>query len=149
MSTQVRFNTDTHYAFTRIHPVADTSHITRKHLDIPYASLSPTQKLHIYLPEKTGKPFPLMLAIHGGAFMACDKADDHVLPMLEGLKRGCAVAALNYRLTWEAIFPDGVQDVKAAVRWVRANALRYHFDPDWIASWGDSAGMLQLRSPAF
>ena len=54
--------------------------------------------------------------------MGCDKADVQVLPMLEGLKRGYAVVAVNYRLSWEAIFPAPVHDVKAAVRWIRANA---------------------------
>jgi acetyl esterase/lipase len=72
--------------------------------------------------------------------MGCDKADLQVLPMLEGLKRGYAVAAVNYRMSLEAKFPALVQDVKAAVRWVRANSGRYHLDPQKIAAWGGSAG---------
>jgi acetyl esterase/lipase len=60
--------------------------------------------------------------------------------MLEGLRRGYAVVAVNYRLSWEAIFPALVHDAKAAVRWIRANAGQYHFDPNWIAAWGGSAG---------
>jgi len=60
--------------------------------------------------------------------------------MLEGLKRGYAVVAINYRLSGEARFPALVHDAKAAVRWIRANAQRYHFDPDRIAAWGGSAG---------
>ncbi len=63
-----------------------------------------------------------------------------ILPMLEGLKRHYAVVAVNYRLSWEATFPALVHDVKAAVRWIRANAQRYHLDPDRIAAWGGSAG---------
>ena len=50
--------------------------------------------------------------------------------MLEGLKRGYAVVAVNYRLSGEAQFPALVQDAKAAVRWIRANAQRYGFDPE-------------------
>jgi acetyl esterase/lipase len=80
------------------------------------------------------------MSIHGGAFMGCDKADIQVLPMLEGLKRSYAVVAVNYRLSWEATFPALVHDVKAAVRWIRAYAQRYHLDPDRIAAWGGSAG---------
>jgi acetyl esterase/lipase len=72
--------------------------------------------------------------------MGCDKADMQILPALEGLKRGYAVVALNYRLSWEAIFPALVQDVKAAVRWVRENAKWYYLDPTRIAAWGGSAG---------
>lgn len=140
MSTQPRFDPNTHYAIEELHPAADTSHVTRKYLDIPYANLSPAQKLDIYLPEREDEPYPVILSIHGGAFMGGDKSDEQVLPMLEGLKRGYAVVALNYRLSWEAIFPALVQDVKAAVRWVRANAVKYNFNPDWIASWGASAG---------
>jgi acetyl esterase/lipase len=72
--------------------------------------------------------------------MGCDKADMQVLPMLEGLKRGYAVVAVNYRLSWEAKFPALVHDVKAAVRWIRANARRYGLDPARIVAWGGSAG---------
>ena len=72
--------------------------------------------------------------------MGCDKADMQVMPMLEGLKRGYAVVSINYRMSGEAPFPALVQDAKAAVRWVRANARRYLFDPQRIAAWGGSAG---------
>jgi acetyl esterase/lipase len=135
-----RFDPTTHYAVEEMHPDADTSHVKRKYLDVPYAGLSPLQKLDIYLPEEGKGPFPVIVSIHGGAFMGCDKADLQVLPMLEGLKRGYAVVAVNYRLSWEARFPALVHDVKAAVRWIRANAQRYHLDPDRIAAWGGSAG---------
>jgi acetyl esterase/lipase len=137
---QKRFDPLTHYAIEEIHPQANTEHIERKFLDISYASLSPAQKLDIYLPDEVLGPYPIILSIHGGAFMGCDKSDAQVMPMLEGLKRGYAVVAVNYRLSWEALFPALVHDVKAAVRWVRANAKEYNFDPDRIASWGGSAG---------
>jgi acetyl esterase/lipase len=114
--------------------------IKRKFIDVPYAHLSPAQKLDIYLPDKGDGPFPVIVSIHGGAFMMCDKGDTQVMPMLEGLKRGYAVIAVNYRLSGEAKFPALVHDVKAAVRWIRANAQQYHFDPSKIAAWGGSAG---------
>jgi len=129
-----------HYAIQDIHPPAHTDQIKRKYLDIPYAGLSPAQKLDIYLPEDGAGPFPVIVSIHGGAFMGCDKADMQVMPMLEGLKRGYAVVAINYRLSWEAKFPALVQDVKAAMRWIRAHAQRYLLDPNKIAAWGGSAG---------
>ena len=72
--------------------------------------------------------------------MGCDKADGQVMPMLEGLKRGYAVVSVNYRLSGEAKFPAQIHDVKAAVRWIRAEAARYGFDPHRIAAWGGSAG---------
>ena len=140
MSPRKRFDPNTHYAVQEAPPAANTDHVTRKFLDIPYADLSPAQKLDIYLPDEGEGPFPVIVSLHGGAFMGCDKADMQVLPMLEGLKRGYAVVAVNYRLSWEAKFPALVHDVKAAVRWIRANAQRYHLDPGKIAAWGGSAG---------
>lgn len=129
-----------HYAILEAPPRANTEHIIRKFLDISYAQISPAQKLDIYLPDEGDGPFPVILAIHGGAFMGCDKADMQVLPMLEGLKRGYAIVSINYRLSWEAKFPALVQDAKAAVRWVRGNAQQYLFNPHQIAAWGGSAG---------
>jgi acetyl esterase/lipase len=129
-----------HYAIQDTPPAADTSHVKRKFLDIPYAKLSSAEKLDIYLPDHGDGPFPVIVSIHGGAFMGCDKADLQVLPMLGGLERGYAVVAINYRLSGEAKFPALVLDRKAAVRWIRANASHYHFDPDRIAAWGGSAG---------
>jgi acetyl esterase/lipase len=140
MNQKIFFDPATHYAIAELHPQANTDHISRKILNIPYASMSPAQKLDIYLPDGEGRLFPVILSIHGGAFMGCDKSDAQVMPMLEGLKRGYAVVALNYRLSWEAQFPALVQDAKAAVRWVRANAQKFDFDPEKIAAWGGSAG---------
>jgi acetyl esterase/lipase len=129
-----------HYAIQATQPLANTEHIKRKILDIPYADQSPAQKLDIYLPDDIPDLKPVIVSIHGGAFMGCDKSDMQVMPMLEGLLRGYAVVALNYRLSWEAKFPALVQDVKAAIRWIRANASRYELDPQRIAAWGSSAG---------
>jgi acetyl esterase/lipase len=129
-----------HYAIADEPPPANTDHIKRRFLDIAYAVLSPSQELDVYLPDEGEGPFPVIIAIHGGAFMGCDKGDLQVLPMLEGLKRGYAVVSINYRLSGEARFPALVHDAKAAVRWIRANAARYGFAPDRIAAWGGSAG---------
>jgi acetyl esterase/lipase len=118
----------------------NTSQITNKWLDVAYASSSPAQKLDIYLPEEGNGPFPVIVSIHGGAFKGGDKADGQVTPMLEGLKRGYAVVSINYRLSGEAIFPAQIYDVKAAIRWIRANAKIYKLNPEKIAAWGGSAG---------
>jgi acetyl esterase/lipase len=118
----------------------NTDQIKRKWLDLAYATKSPAQKLDIYIPEIGDGPFPVILSIHGGAFKAGDKADGQITPMVEGLKRGYAVISINYRLSGEAIFPAQIFDVKAAVRWIRANAKQYHLNPEKIAAWGGSAG---------
>ena len=106
---------------------------------VPYADLSPSQTLDLYLPADTSTPVPLVILIHGGAFamgdsgMEAGKAQTLV-------EQGYAVASLNYRLSGEALFPAGAQDVKAAVRFLRANADTYGIDPDRFAAWGSSAG---------
>ena len=120
--------------------MADTDYINRKWLDIPYATQSEAQKLDIYLPGKGDGPFPVILSIHGGAFKMGDKGDSQVIPMLEGLKLGYAVVSVNYRLSGEAIWPAQIYDVKAAVRWIRANSKKYKLKTDRIAVWGGSAG---------
>ena len=121
-------------------PKAKNEQIKNKWLDIGYASTSPAQKMDIYIPENGDGPFPVIISIHGGAFMMGDKADGQVNPMLEGLKRGYAVVSINYRMSGEAIFPALMHDVKAAIRYVRANAAKYKLNPDKIAAWGGSAG---------
>ncbi len=119
---------------------AKTDHIKRKMFDISYANLSPAQKLDIYWPEKGDGPFPVIVSIHGGAYMGGDKRDIQVTAALEGLKHDYAVVAINYRMSGEAKFPALVHDVKAAIRWIRANAKLHLFNPDKIATWGGSAG---------
>lgn len=121
-------------------PKPDTSHIARKWLDLAYASASPAQKLDIYLPDAGDGPFPVIMAVHGGAFMGGDKADMQLKPMLEGLARQYAVVSINYRLSGESLFPAQIHDVKTAIRWVKANARRYALDGSRIALWGGSAG---------
>lgn len=121
-------------------PPADVSQIPRKWLDLPYAILSPTQKLDVYLPDEGEGPFPVILFIHGGGFALGDKRDVPVLTFLKGLERGYAVASVNYRLSSEAIFPAGLQDIKAAIRWLRANSQQYSLDGSRIAACGGSSG---------
>jgi len=132
-----------HYAVPFENPAANTDHIKRKMFDISYAPLSPAQKLDIYWPEEGDGPFPVIVSIHGGAFMGGDKRDIQLTPMLEALHRGYCVVGVNYRMSGEASFPALVQDVKAAIRWIRANAKSYLFDPERIATWGGSAGGYQ------
>ena len=134
------FQPGSHYAFPAPIPDADTAHIARKMFDIAYADRSPAQRLDIYWPDAGNGPFPVIMAIHGGAFMGGDKRDAQLTPMLAGLARGFAVVSINYRMSGEAKFPALVHDVKAAIRWVRANAAPFLFDPARIAVWGGSAG---------
>ncbi len=121
-------------------PSANTSYVQKKWLDVAYASTSAAQTMDIYLPNEGPGPFPVIVHIHGGAFKMGDKADGQLTPVLEALKRGYAIASINYRLSGEAIFPAQIFDVKAAIRFIRANAKKYQLNPDKIATWGGSAG---------
>jgi acetyl esterase/lipase len=121
-------------------PQADVSGIRRKWLDLPYATTSKAQMLDIYLPDEGDGPFPVILHIHGGGFAMGDKRDIPVTPYLVGILRGYAVVSINYRLSGEAIFPAGLQDIKACIRWLRANSEKYYLDGNKIAACGGSSG---------
>lgn len=121
-------------------PILSTEN-KRGYFDIPYGTETEAQKLDIWLPEKGDGPFPVILSIHGGGFVACDKRQhDMIDPMLKGLNRGYAVVSINYRLIDEAIFPEPVKDVKMAIRFIKKNAATFHLDPNRIVTWGSSAG---------
>src|SRR5207244_4077627 len=82
-------------------------------------------------------PLPAIVYLHGGGWRRGDKRQQTGVPLAS---RGYVVASINYRLSQEAIFPAQIEDCKAAVRFLRANAAKYSIDPDHIGSWGDSAG---------
>ena len=96
------------------------------------------QKLDLYLPEKVEQaPLPVIVWIHGGGWRGGSKDN---CPAMGFATQGYAVASINYRLSQHATFPAQIEDCKAAIRWLRANAAKYHFDPDHIGVWGASAG---------
>jgi acetyl esterase/lipase len=109
--------------------------------NIAYASTSSAQKMDIYLPTGGAAKNPVVVYIHGGAFMLGDKASSMDLSVINKIvAKGYAVASINYRFSSEANYPAQIKDCKAAVRFLRANAAKYSIDPEKIASWGGSAG---------
>lgn len=118
----------------------DTSSIKTQFTDVAYGEASSAQTLNVYLPNEGEGPFPVIVAIHGGAFKMGSATGGDVAAMLQGVNRGYAVVSINYRLSDEAIFPAAVNDCKAAIRFIKANADTFSLDPDKIAVWGDSAG---------
>ena len=105
--------------------------------DLPYVTDGhERQKLDLYLPKSENK-LPLIIWIHGGAFMAGSK--ENGVP-LQYLSDGYALASINYRLSQHAIFPAQIQDCKAAVRRLRRLADKLNIDPNRFGVWGPSAG---------
>jgi acetyl esterase/lipase len=94
-------------------------------------------RLDLYLPEKAEGRLPLVVWIHGGGWRAGSKENCPAVPLAA---KGYAVASINYRFSQHAVFPAQIHDCKAAIRWLRANAAKYHLDPDHIGVWGSSAG---------
>ncbi len=95
-------------------------------------------KLDILKPEAEN-PMPLIIYITGGRFLYCKK-ENNIQMRLRFAEAGYVVASIHYRTAPISVFPAPVEDVKAAVRYLRANARVFNIDPDHIALWGESAG---------
>ncbi|MGN0998482.1 MAG: alpha/beta fold hydrolase [Faecousia sp.] len=108
--------------------------------NVSYASNSAAQVCDIYIPEGVGKA-PVIVLVHGGGFLFGDQGMSVIQPVIaKALEKGYAVVSVDYRKSSEAVFPAALADVKAAVRFVKAHAMEYGFDPEHIAVWGESAG---------
>jgi acetyl esterase/lipase len=107
--------------------------------DLVYSTHPRPLRLDLYTPEGTS-PHPVVVWVHGGGWQSGSKTVAPNHPALRQRSRGYAVASVEYRLSGEATFPAQIQDVKAAVRYLRANADRFGLDPDRFAAWGSSAG---------
>ena len=95
--------------------------------------------LDIHVPEGKG-PFPGVIVVHGGGFDQGTKKS-YVGPVLEVLtKANYAWFSIDYRLAPDARFPKPVEDVNAAIRWVKANAKSNNVDPNKLVLLGESAG---------
>lgn len=85
-------------------------------------------------------PVPVMVYIHGGGWNHGDRKQALASICNYVTKRGYIGVSLDYRLTPEAPFPAQIQDVKLAIRYLRAHAAEYHLDPSRIGVWGSSSG---------
>jgi acetyl esterase/lipase len=102
--------------------------------------------MDIYYPLKSSKkPAPALLYVQGGRWEHGDKTQGGTEQIHELISRGFLVAAVNYRLFYTAQgphnkFPAMIEDVKCAVRYLRAHATELHIDPQRFGAWGWSAG---------
>ncbi len=99
------------------------------------------QHLHLDLarPKQGNGPFPAVVCIHGGGFRAGTR-DGYDRLCMTLAERGYVAVTVTYRLSPAYRFPAAVQDCKASVRWLRANAAKYNIDPNRIGAMGGSAG---------
>jgi len=117
----------------------DHAAIKNKSLNIQYGSL-PEQLLDVYMPEASEGPLPVVFYVHGGGWTMGSKTEGFLGGIIGLIDHGYAVISVDYRLAPKAVFPEFIFDVKTAVRWARAHAHAYNFDPSRFGMAGDSAG---------
>ena len=98
-------------------------------------------KMDVVLPKHTDghPPLPAILWLCGGAFCVVDRSV-WIPQMIDLARRGYVVASINYRTSNAVSFPEPLKDVKAAIRFLRANSAEFCIDPSRIAVMGESAG---------
>jgi len=96
-------------------------------------------EMDIYRPKTAWGELPAVVCIHGGGWAKGNRAN-HAQVAQALAARGYVTATISYRLSGEAPFPAAIQDCKAAVRFLRANATQYGIDSDHIGAVGLSAG---------
>lgn len=115
--------------------------------DLTYSSLAGYRPLilDLYKPANSTQPRALVIYIHGGGWIGGHTRHSGAFEDWPGVlaslaRRGYVVASVEYRLSGEAPFPAAVQDVKAAIRWLRAHATEFGIDKSRAVVWGGSAG---------
>ncbi|MFE9646785.1 alpha/beta hydrolase fold domain-containing protein [Streptomyces sp. NPDC006365] len=95
--------------------------------------------LDLYVP-RSKQPVPLVISTRGSAWLADNGRRDADKVAAELNPAGYAVAGVSIRSSSQARFPSQLHDIKAAIRWLRANAKKYNLDPERVAIMGDSSG---------
>lgn len=115
-------------------------HKVVRHNDVTFAHANGKALLaDLYLPESTQQPPPVIIWLHGGGWRLGDRRLGPDLSRFFA-ESGYAMVSVEYRLSTEAIFPAQIEDVKTAIRWVRAVTDEYGWDGARIGLWGSSAG---------
>lgn len=113
----------------------------RQHRHIAYSDAGKRNLLDVYQPgQPRERGFPVLLQVHGGAWMIGEKEQQAKPLMYHMAQRGWVCVAINYRLSPRAAFPAHIIDVKKAIAWIREHIGEYGGNPDFIAITGGSAG---------
>ena len=100
-----------------------------------------SQQLDLYIPRTAPtRPVPIVLYVHGGGFTSGDKSDLNPTFLDALASGGYAVASVNYRLAPDSHFPAQIEDVKCAIRYLRAKASHYRLNGSQIFAFGTSVG---------
>ena len=115
------------------------TNITFAQTDAWFGHTTQDLRMDLIYPEDTAHDYPCIVWICGGAWLSIDKSA-HLAYLSELARAGFVVASVQYRTSNEAKFPAQLCDVKAAIRYLRAHAARYHIDEAHIGVMGESAG---------
>ena len=108
--------------------------------NLPYGAFGHRNKLDVYRRRDRPERCPVLISVHGGAWIIGDKSQQ-AQPLLNHLAaQGWVCVAINYRLSPRSTFPDHLVDVKRAIAWVKENIAEYGGDPGFVAISGGSAG---------
>jgi acetyl esterase/lipase len=99
-----------------------------------------SQKLDLYIPRAAARPLPVAMYVHGGGMTAGNKSDLDPVFLDALASAGYAVASVDYRLAPGARFPAQIEDVKCAIRYLRAKAPKYRLNASEIFAFGTSVG---------
>ena len=116
-----------------------TTGITFAQVDAWFGHTRQDLKLDLIYPEDKENKYPCIVWICGGAWLRMDRSA-HLAYLSELARKGFVVASVEYRLSNEAQLPAQIQDIKAAIRYLRAYAERYNINPDKFGVMGESAG---------
>lgn len=136
--------------------------------NLDYRGRNQTLRMDIYLPQKASSAsksnkYPVLLLVHGGGFQTGDKSQTASFAKLMN-EKGFTVATINYRLGWQRIPTNkcdnsmlksseavyrALQDTRASLRFIAANADKYQLDTNWIFAGGSSAGAVSVLNAAY
>jgi len=133
----------------------DSSRLGTTERDVTYCTVDGVAlKMDIYYPASADGLWPVVLYVHGGAWVRGSKSEGAGMGDQFALTAaGFLYVAIDYRLAPEYKFPAMIEDAKCAVRYLRAHSMEYNLDPERIGALGGSAGghlvsLLGLSDPS-
>lgn len=115
------------------------ANVTFAQVDSWYGHITKDLKMNVIYPERVEEKVPCIVWICGGAWLQMD-ISVHMAYLCGLARKGFVVASVQYRTSNEVQFPGQLEDVKAAIRYLRAHAARYNIDSEKFGVMGESAG---------